>query len=256
MALHSPRAGAQETPNSERGSILFGAFVTDRDTTTRLDSAFGEGTDLDLEDDLGLESSMSVARLGGYYWLGPRHRLDASYFDLSRSATRPIEETIDFGDRTFTVDTVIETENDLAILKADYTFAALMRARGFLGITGGLYVAQMKLSLTAPELGSAESESLTAPLPVIGLRGDHAIGRRFTLRGAAQWFGVETDDVSGTLRDFYVGADYGFGERVAVGLAYNAVTMSLGAEEEHGFRGRVDWGYDGLLLYFKVDLGP
>src|SRR5262245_47524560 len=151
-------AVAQDETRGERGSVLFGAFVTDRDTTTRLDSASGEGTDLDLEDDLGLESSMSVARIAGHYWLTPRHRLDAGYFDLSRSATNPVQEEIRFGNRTFAIDTFIETENDVSILKADYTFAALTRERGFLGITGGLYVAEMSMTLSAPRLGSSESE--------------------------------------------------------------------------------------------------
>ena len=63
-------ANAQPTDDGERASIMLGAFITDRDSTTRLDSDEGEGTEINLEDDLGLESSMSVARLGGYVWLG------------------------------------------------------------------------------------------------------------------------------------------------------------------------------------------
>ena len=42
---------------------------------------------------------------------------------------------------------------------------------------------------------------------------------------------------------------------MAIGLAYNRVSMNIGAEEDGGFNGRIDWGYDGFLLYFKVDLG-
>ena len=255
MVAVSPAAIGQGGSARERSSILVGAFVTDRDSSTRVDSEAGLGTDLSLEDDLGLESSLSVARVGGYYWFTPRHRLDASYFDLSRSATKPIEETIQFSGRTFGVDSVVESEDQLAILKADYTFAALARERGFLGVTAGLYVMQTKLSLRDSRVGAAESEDLTAPLPVIGVRGDYFIGERFTLRGAAQWFGLETDDVDGTLRDFYIGADYGFGDRMAVGLAYNQVSMRIRAQDEDGLRGRLDWGYDGLLLYFKVAFG-
>jgi hypothetical protein len=253
----SSAALAQDVSSREGGSVLFGAFITDRDTTARLDSASGVGTDIDLEEDLGLESSMSVARVGGYYWFTPRHRFDAAYFELNRSVTNPIQETIHFGDRTFTIDTAIETESDLQVLKADYTFAALTRERGFLGVTGGLYVSQTMLSLSAPVLGELVSESsdITAPLPVFGLRGDYAITDRFTLRGAAQWFGIETEDTDGTLRDFYVGADYAFGRRMAIGLAYNKVSMSIEAEERFGFQSRLDWSYDGALLYFKLSFG-
>ena len=248
-------ASAQPTEGAERASIMLGAFITDRESNTRLDSDNGTGTELDMEDDLGLESSTNVARLGGYVWLGRRHRLDGAYFDLSRTATIPIQETIDFGDQTFQINTALTTESDLTIIKADYTFAVLAKDRGYLGVTAGLYVAETGFALSQPTLGRAESEDVTAPLPLFGLRGDYAINDRITLSGAAQVFAFSTDELDGHLTDFYIGADYGFGQRMAVGLAYNRVSMNIGAEEDNGFNGRIDWGYDGFLLYFKVDLG-
>jgi hypothetical protein len=246
---------AQPARDEERAGILLGAFITDRQSTTRLDSDSGEGTEIDLEDDLGLESSTNVARLGGYVWLNERHRLDGGYFDLDRESTFPIDETIEFGDETFTINTVIETESKLSIIKADYTFAVLARDRGYLGLTAGLYIADTSMTIREATLGQSESEDVTAPLPLFGLRGDYAINDRITLTGAAQWFGFEAEDVDGRLTDFYVGADYGFGQRMAVGLAYNRVSMNLGAIEDRGLNSRLDWGYDGFLLYFKVDLG-
>jgi hypothetical protein len=248
-------ANAQPTVGEERAGIIIGAFITDRQSSTRLDSDAGDGTEIDMEDDLGLESSTNVVRLGGYVWFGERHRLDGAYFDLSRDASFPIQETIEFGDETFVIDTVVETESNLSIIKADYTYAVVARDRGWLGVTAGLYIADSSLALSQSTLGRAESEDVTAPLPLFGLRGDYAIGDRITLRGAMQWFGFEADDVDGRLTDFYVGADYGFGERMAVGLAYNRVSMNLGAVEDRGLNARLDWGYDGLLLYFKMNLG-
>ncbi|HVJ29044.1 MAG TPA: hypothetical protein VNA66_01940 [Gammaproteobacteria bacterium] len=246
---------AQPTTGGERAGIIVGAFITDRQSTTRLDSDDGSGTQIDLEDDLGLESSTNVARLGGYVWLGKRHRLDGAYFNLNRDSTFPIKETIDFGDQTFVIDTSIETESKLSIIKADYTYAVLAKDRGWLGLTGRLYIADTSLTLSQTTLGQVESEDVMAPLPVFGLRGDYAFNDHITLRGAAQWFAYENQDVDGRLTDFYVGADYGFGERMAVGLAYNRVSMNLGAIEDTGFDSRLDWGYDGFMLYFKVDLG-
>lgn len=101
-----------------------------------------------------------------------------------------------------------------------------------------------------------ESADITAPLPLLGLRGEYAVTHRVTLRGAMQWFVYETDEVNGRLTDFYVGADYGVGKRrrMAVGIAYDRVSMNIGANDD-GFNGRLDWGYDGLLLYFKLDFG-
>ena len=257
LALWLPlAASAQPTQGGERAAIVVGAFITDRQSNTRLDrDNGGDGTDIDMEDDLGLESSTNVARIGGYVWLGRRHRLDGAYFDLSRSASIPIQETIDFGDETFQINTILNTEADLTIIKADYTFAVLAKDRGYLGVTAGLYVADTGFALSQPALGRAESEGVTAPLPLFGLRGDYAINDRITLTGAAQVFAYSTDEIDGHLTDFYVGADYRFGKRMAVGLAYDRVSMNIGAQEDFGFNGRLDWGYDGFLLYFKYDFG-
>jgi hypothetical protein len=235
-------------------------FVTDRATDTRLDSDSGRGTDINFEEDLGFERSMSVARLGGTFYLQPRQSIDFGIFDLSRDASRVIDETIEFGDRTFDVNTLIESNYDLTITKIDYTYAPLSRPKGYLGINAGFYIAATEVTLTATGQliqTASESEDLTAPLPVVGIRGEYKFSDRITIGGAAQYFKIDVGDTSGSLRDLYLAADYGLGEmqKYAVGLAYNDVGMTINAEEEGGFRGEIDWGYDGWLIYFKAGFG-
>ncbi|HEY8519638.1 MAG TPA: hypothetical protein VIN61_06135 [Gammaproteobacteria bacterium] len=225
----------------------------DRSSDVRLDSASGRGTDIDLEGQLGLERSKSVARLGGYFWFNSRHRMDFSLYDLSRDGVVPIQETIRFGRRVFEIDTRIESEADFTVLKGDYTFAPLSKPRGFLGVSAGLYVARTKYALREPTLGVTESEDLTAPLPVLGLRGNFRANDRITLEGAAQWFRWDSEDVDGRLHDVYIGADYRFSRRGAVGLAYNDVSSTLRATEPGGFQGELGFGYDGWLVYFKFE---
>jgi hypothetical protein len=257
LQLCPQQASAQgRESDRERGSLYLGMFITNRNTEARVDPANGGGgTDVDLESDLGLESSTSVARFGGYFWLSRRQRLDVSYFDLSRTANRRLQRTINWGDQTFNINTVLSTDNGLTITKVDYTFAFLNKDRGYLGFTAGLYVAETKFSLSEASLGKFQSNKLTAPLPVIGLRGEYAISKRFNLRGASQWFGIDTGDVSGRLTDTYAGVDYSFGKRMFVGLAYDTVSMSIEASKAGDLTGRLDWGYDGWLAYFKVDFG-
>jgi len=252
----APSSANAQSADRERGAILLGTFITNRNTDARVDSNSGNpGTDVDLENELGLQSSTSVMRAGGYFWLSRRQRLDVSYFDLSRSASRKIDETINFDDKTFQINTVVSTENSLTITKLDYTFAFLTRDNWFLGVTGGLYVARTGLSLSEPTHGTFSSESLTAPLPVVGLRGEYGINDHWTLRGAFQWFGITVDNISGHLTDTYAGVDYGFGKRFAVGLAYDKVGMGVEASKQGKLNGSLDWGYDGWLLYFKADFG-
>lgn len=265
LALHTVALGvlamptallAQSPAQRERAAITFGAFITNPLTDVRVDSDTDAGTDVSFEDDLGVDSSTTILRLGGYWWLSERNRLDFSLFSFNREGSRRIDETIEFGDETFVLDTVLTAESNLDVAKAAYTFAPIVKDRGFLGLTAGLYVSQSALSLSAPSLSRVESTDITAPLPVIGLRGDYAITDRITLRGAFEWFGIDTGDVEGTLTDKYVALDYGIGERFAVGLAYNDVEMDIDADEGgSGFRGALNTGYDGWLVYMKVDFG-
>jgi hypothetical protein len=110
--------------------------------------------------------------------------------------------------------------------------------------------------LSEPTLGAIESESLTAPLPVIGVRGQYALTERFTLRGAVELFGIELDDVEGSFADRYVAVDYAVGSRFDVGLAYNDVLFDISANKGGDrFKGTLDWGYTGWLLYMNVNFG-
>ena len=252
----APSPANAQSADRERGAIVIGTFITDRNSNARVDSDSGSpGTDVDLENELGLEASSSVVRAGGYVWLSRRNRLDLSYFDLSRSASRTIDETIHFDDKTYPINTVVSTKNDMTITKLDYTFAFLTRDNWFVGFTAGLYVMKMGLSLNEPTLGTYSSQSLTAPLPVVGFRGEYGINDHWTLRGAFQWFGIELDQVGGHLTDTYLGVDYGFGKHWAVGLAYDDVRMNIEATKSEHLKGSLDWGYNGWMLYFKADFG-
>lgn len=246
-------AGGQERQRPRSG-VLFGAFITDRVADVQLDSDDGRGTNLDLENDLGIEPDIDVGRVGGYHWFNNRHRFDGAYFDLSRDGGRHLSETITFDGETFNVDTDLSANIDFEVIKADYTFAALTRPTGFLGVTGGLYVAETSFSLAAGT-GAAATKNVTAPLPVLGLRGEYAITRRLTVGGAVQWFKLESDDFEGRLTDFYLGADYRITRRFAIGLAYNDVSLDVEAEDRIGLNGTIDWSYDGIFLYAKLILG-
>lgn len=249
-------ATAQERRRfDERGSVLLGMFVTEPNTTARLDSAFGDGTDIDLENDLGLDSSTTVARLSGYYSLTDRHRLDFSLFEYSRDASRQIDKTIEWGDQVFEINTVVSTTADVRIFKAAYTFVPIVRERAEFGITGGLYTALVDIGLAGTSAGTDESEDLTAPLPVLGVRGRYALSERVSVGGSIEVFSIDAGDANGSWRDAYVGVDYSFSDRIGVGLAYNRVSMNIDAEERRGFQGQLDWGYDGFMLYLKVDFG-
>lgn len=240
---------AQEDP---RFSISLGTFFTDRESQTRIDGESTDGTDVDLEDDLGLKKSDTVFRVDGYWRFAEKHRFDFSAFDLSRSASKQIEKEIIWDDTTYPINTTVNTEIDLSIYKAAYTWMFLKRDRSFLGATVGLYIADIGATLSGPGGGSVESNNLTAPLPVAGLRGEYRFADRWSLRGSGEFFAIDYGDYDGSLVDLFLGVDFSVTESIAVGVGVNSVTLDVGVSKSD-FRGDVDWKYDGAMAYVKFD---
>ena len=252
LLLSMSGPAAADSHDEDSFSLSLGVFITDRDTEARLNGNIDDGTTTNFEKDLGLDSSDTVFRVDGYYRFNTRHRIDFSVFDLSRNAVRQIERDIQWGDTLFSIDTEIKADFDLAIYKVAYTYSFLNRDDGYLGATAGLYVADTEASLRERTLGSGEIGEVTAPLPVIGLRGEYALSDRWTARASGEFFFIEVDNVDGSLVDLYAGVDYRVLNNLSVGLGVNSVNINIDATESR-FDGSLDWRYSGALLFVKFD---
>ena len=241
-----------DSHDDHRFSLSVGAFITDRDTEAQLDGTITDGTPTDFENDLGLDASDTVFRVDGYFKFNERHRVDFSLFDLSRDASKQITRDIQWGDSLYTIDTTIETDLSLEIYKLAYTYSVIRNETGYLGATAGLYVADSKASLQEAALGAAEVGELTAPLPVIGLRGEYALSDRWSFRASGEFFFIEYDDIDGSLVDIYAGLDYRVLDNLSIGLGFNSVTIDVDATQSD-FEGGLDWQYSGGLAFLKFD---
>jgi len=228
-------------------------FITDRETNTRFDSTDGTpGTDVDLEADLGLEKSDSVFRIDASYRFAPKHQITFSVFDLSRTASREIQKEIRWQDSVFLINTIVDTDFDLAIYKIDYTWRFMQRDQGYLGVTGGLYIADFSIRLSAPTTNQQEVSDATAPLPVIGLRGAYNFSEKWLFRADGEIFFFEYGDWDGSLYDVYAGVEYKLFEHMGIGIGVNAVKMDLGVTKPD-LAGKLVFQYEGALVFFRFD---
>lgn len=239
-------------PVDQRFSISLSSFITDRSTKTRYDSPLTEGTNVDFEGELGLDRRQSVFRIDGHYKLSKRHRVDFGTFDLSRSSSTAVQEKIRWGQKTFEIDTVINTQLGLSIYKAAYTYSLIEREKGYLGVTGGLYTARSKFNLAEEHIGEYDVVDFTTPLPVIGLRGEYKLAKRWTARASAEFFIVDLGDINGSLADLFASIDYRVSDHVSLGVGANTVNLNVNLEKEI-FRGSLDWRYSGLLMFIKLN---
>lgn len=249
LALFLPGIAAAQ--DDHRLGLSLGVFVTDRSSETRVDASDGSpGTPIDLDPDLGLDASEAVVRLDGYFRFNDRHRLDISVFDLSRDATRQINTQLNWNGIVFPIDASLNSELDFNIYKLAYTWSFLRRGKGYLGVTGGLYIADVAVRLSAQNIAQVSANAITAPLPVIGLRGEYYLSNKWTLRGSAEFFRLEYEATEGSLTDLYAGIDYRLFDHAAIGLALNSVKLDVKVSDRD-LVGALDWQYDGVLLFLK-----
>jgi hypothetical protein len=257
--LAIPQAHATDTP-WEKGSLQLSAFITNSDTELRVDAAGGGlGAVVDVEDVLGLDSEKFTYRIDAIYRVGEsrRHQFDLHYYDSRRSATKVIDRAITVGDVTFPINAQVDTRFDLQFINLDYSYAFLQDDRVRVSAAVGLHSTGIKLKLD--EVGGTnafEERSFTAPLPVLGLRGEVMLTPRWRFKGGVDAFYLEYDEVTGSLTDISLAVEYLPFKNVGFGVGVNSVKMHVSAEGETDIgvdlNGELKFDFTGALLYAKL----
>ena len=234
-------SAADNTPSPwKKFSVDFGFFYPIFNTGVRLDSkTLGRGTDIDGEKDLNLDSELSLFRAEAQWRFFPKHRLEFTYYNISRDSSVFLGRTLQFGDRTFTIGATIRSEVDMQIFKIAYTWSFLQTSDYELGISIGADLMDIKSSLSAPIIGE-ESEALIAPLPVLGLRAAYAFNPDLVLNTSADFFYMEYEDFKGRLLDINVNLEYYFLEHFSLAIGYNFFDVEVTYESD---RRNLEFGY-------------
>ena len=240
----------------EKWSISAGAFVADLDNTVRI-GAPGVGLEVDLEDALGLQSSQSVFRIDGAYRFGAdnRHRVDFTWFDLSRDATRTLQKEVDIGGIIFPIGTVVDSEFDLAFYNLRYAYSFVKDDRVDFAGSLGLHITRVGLFISdsAGIIGSG-GDAVTAPLPVVGMRVDVALTPKWYFRSSIEAMYLSIGDYTGSLVDILLVAEYRGWEHFALGLGVNSVRLEIENDNVlgNGFEGQIRSDFVGFMLYGRA----
>ncbi len=251
------RAQSAGTP-WEKGSIQIGGFVTTSDTEMRVNSSGGGvGAVVNIEDALGVGGEKSTFRIDGFYRFGEtrRHQVELHYFDSRRSGNNVLDEAIDIGDTTFPIGATVSTQFDLQFINFDYSYAFFQDDRVRLSVAGGLHTTGVHLKVDSPGLALFEDQTFTAPLPVVGLRGEVAVTERWRLKGGADVFYLEYDQYTGMLADTSLAVEYLPFKHAAFGLGINSVRIKIESDGDNSggtdLNGELKFNFTGLLMYAR-----
>lgn len=239
----------------EKWSLSLGGFAANLSNDVRVGTP-GTGVQIDIEEALGMESSDTVFRVDGSYRFGSsrRHRIDFTWFDLSREASKTLATEIDVDGTIYPIGTTVASQFDLAFYNARYSYSILQDDRVDFAGSFGLHITDVGLGVQAAGIGTA-GDSTTAPLPVIGGRLDVALTDKWYLRSSAEFMYVEFDDFRGQISDMNIAAEYRAWKNFAIGAGFNAVRVALDVDDEISgvnLVGSVNSNFSGLLLYGKM----
>jgi hypothetical protein len=237
-------------------SISLGGFIAEMDTSVRFDSqTLGIGTVLDVEDIFNLDEDIRVLRSDGHYRFSDngRHRVDFTYYDLSRDATRTLTQDITIGDETFNIGDTVDTKFGLEFFKAAYAYSFLMNETFDISASVGLFMTNFELEVETVATGIEEFQELLIPLPVIGLRANFALTPKLILKESLDLFYLKYESFKGHLFDLNLALEYRIWKHVGLGLGYETTRIEISAgnddDEPLDLEGKLDFRYNGVLFY-------
>ena len=251
------QAAEQNKGPWEKFSLRLAGFITNSDSSVRL--GLPEiGTVIDPEEFLGVDSSTTVFRIDGFWRFSEnrRHRLDFTWTAFRRSGTKTIGKDIDILGETIKLSTKINTSVDYDIYRVGYSYSFFQDDRIDLAIAGGLYVLPVRFGFEVEGLiNETLAESITAPLPVLGLRADFVITPKVYLRNKADLFYLEFGSFKGTFLDLQLGVEYLPFKHFGFGASIELLDFEVEAKEEVwpgiDFVGNIGIEATGLMLYAK-----
>jgi len=237
--------------------IAIGGFVTQDNTELQINSeTLGAGVNVNLEDALGIDSSSNTFRVDALYRFGERrrHEIEFHYFDNKRNGSKVTDKDYQIGDNFYPAGTGVNTDTQLTFYNLDYVYNFLMDDRVRLGGSIGLHTTRIKFAIAENGGGNAESEDVTAPLPMIGLRLDVVLAKHWRMKTAVNVFYIEYDNYMGRLSDSFIGIEYAPWKHVGLGAGVNAINYEIEADGDSdftSFNGSFKYQLSGILFYAK-----
>jgi len=264
-----PAAAAQPSYSDvfeQRFQIYLGIFVPQTNSDIKINGeVLPPVPGLDFEDVFGLEDSKTVGWGGARWHISRRNHLEFEFFKLDRNGTRTgISEPIQVGDSIIQAGAQVDSSFDMSLGRLTYGFSVIQKERLDFQVKAGLHIVDLSAAIQAfgevcvdgetppcqifVQTPQVESESVTAPLPHLGLSFGYAITPSVAARLQALVFALEVDNIKGSLFEFDADVVWNPWEHVGFGLGMRMFQIKVEASNSE-LDGEFDFNYWGPTVY-------
>ncbi|MBU8974574.1 MULTISPECIES: porin family protein [unclassified Lysobacter] len=253
LAMTSMQARAIEPLDTFSARI--GGYITEFDTEVRADGETESGTRIDLQRDLGLDESNTVAVVGVTWRPFDNHEFGLSYYQDDASASRTTNRSITFEDTTFEAQSTLRAEVDLDAYDLYYVWWGVNNDRWALGPRVGLvwYRMNLELSLQVDAQGNridgAIREDVDADLPAPSIGGSWRWAPLDDWRFSADvgYFSADIDNIDADITFGRLGVEWFPWERAGLSLDYTVRRIEADSRRDD-FIGNLDFTDSGIRL--------
>jgi hypothetical protein len=258
MVASGTASGQAQGLLDNRLVVNLGLFVVGTDVEANLNGQSVNNPAIDFDQTFGKARDATRGRLDVLWRINPRHHLRFLYFRNDSSRNRAIDRDIQWGDYTFQAGANVDSRIKYQIFELAYEYAFLRAPSYEVAVGAGLHVGRLttRLSGNAAVTGAVggavsfqtQDNSVTAPLPVVGLRGGWVAAPQIYLDAQAQVFKFRINDVDGHWTDLRIGGTWMFHEQLGVGVAYNRFFSRVDLDKT-SFDGNLKFGYGGVQVF-------
>lgn len=238
----------------DRMRVEVNLFAASPQTLLRVDeSPTQPGTEIDAEDDLGLDDFQLLPQVEFTLLPGEHHLVRLSAFAIHRSAEQEIEEPISFDDEDYLAGELVDSRLNLTMFGLTYGYRFLVHQRAEISASFGIQIADVEANAVVRSRVVRESESGVAPLPLIGVEGRFDFTPHWALEARAQYLTVDVSQVDGSILDARLGITWRLNPYLALGLGYRTFQIDVDSKDE-GTPGFVDLSVDGPMLFVRASM--
>ena len=239
------------------GSGTFLIYGTD----VRIDPADGgEGTDIDAEEMLGLESTNFEPRASARWRPGRRHELELGFQWADRNAEKVLTDTIAIGDTSFAAGLRIKTGFNTSQAFLTWRYAIMAKEKTQLGLAIGLGPIFLSESIDAIAGATAggpdttivefsQSKSLVGPTASIGGFGRFRVGEKWYIEADARALYLEVDNIKAEVIDIGAAVRYFFSDKFGAELGYSGGWYEVTVDRDGAlvdFTGKIKYSAQGI----------
>jgi hypothetical protein len=228
---------------SSKWMIQAGGNLTAYDTTVAWSPQGLAGAVIRLEDSLGLDQENDTFFFRASRRFESGHAIDLMAVDLRRTASRIIDDEIEWGDYVFRAEGRVSTELVTRLLKLIWSYDFSDSDRLNAGISAGLSTFDLGVTLEGEARlesdegeewveGIVEGADAIAPVPVIGFFLDYALSPRWVLSFRADAMNLSIGDHRGRVVDTDFSIEYGVSRVVGLGLGFGSIDMEYRGDED------------------------